>query len=268
MRSMALRMRWASARSAGLRRRASRIKAACSISKRLARLSSVCSISGSGLRPDKVISFRSQRSRLMVWLREQPFDASYSGRYYGQSWKESESTMPAIHALLPAYRSALVARGYRPRGIQKYLEQLRAFARFAGEDLPAETISAESITRYQEHLAARCGSGTVGNALTAIRSFCRWCATQGLRSDDPTLTIVWPRLRKPAPRALSHAELRRLLKAIEEPDELTELQRWVWGRNRRAVLLMLFAGLRISEVAALRWREVDLEAGVLLVIDG
>jgi len=176
--------------------------------------------------------------------------------------------MPAICELLPAYRSALVARGYRARGIQKYLEQLKAFARFAGEALPAESISAQIITRYQEHLAARCGSGTVGNALTAIRSFCRWCAAQGLRSDDPTLTIVWPRLRKPAPRALSQAELRRLLKAIEEPEELTEFQRWIWGRNRRAVLLMLFAGLRISEVAALRWREVDLEAGVLLVIDG
>ncbi|MBX0328592.1 tyrosine-type recombinase/integrase [Oscillochloris sp. ZM17-4] len=34
------------------------------------------------------------------------------------------------------------------------------------------------------------------------------------------------------------------------------------------MLLMLFAGLRISEAAALRWREVDLDAGVLLVIDG
>lgn len=170
--------------------------------------------------------------------------------------------------LLPAYRSALVARGYRPRGIQKYVEQLRAFVRFAGDEVRAEGISTALITRYQEHLAARCSAGTVGNALTVLRSFCRWTLTQGLRSDDPTLTVVWPRLRKPAPRALSQAELRRLLKAIEEPDALTEAQCWLWGRNRRAVLLMLFAGLRISEAAALRWREIDLEAGVLLVIDG
>jgi integrase/recombinase XerD len=33
-------------------------------------------------------------------------------------------------------------------------------------------------------------------------------------------------------------------------------------------MLMLFAGLRISEAAALRWRDVDLEAGVLMVIEG
>lgn len=176
--------------------------------------------------------------------------------------------MPTISELLPAYRSALVGRGYRPRGIKKYLEQLQAFVRFAGAGVTAESLSTGLITRYQEHLAERCSPGTVGNALTVLRSFCRWCAAQGLRSDDPTLKIVWPRLRKPAPRALAQAELRQLLKVLEAPDELTELQRWIWARNRRAVLLMLFAGLRISEAAALRWREVDLDAGVLLVIDG
>lgn len=31
---------------------------------------------------------------------------------------------------------------------------------------------------------------------------------------------------------------------------------------------MLFGGLRISEAAALRWREVDLDAATLMVIDG
>ena len=41
-----------------------------------------------------------------------------------------------------------------------------------------------------------------------------------------------------------------------------------WCRNRRAIFLMLFAGLRISEAAALRWRDVDLEGRYLVVRDG
>jgi integrase len=38
-----------------------------------------------------------------------------------------------------------------------------------------------------------------------------------------------------------------------------------WQRNRRAVYLMLYAGLRLGEVHMLRWRDVDLHRKVLLV---
>ena len=173
-----------------------------------------------------------------------------------------------ITDLIEAYRSSLVACGHRPRGVTKYIEQISAFARYLGPGVPATSVDTGMITRYQEHLAARCGMGTVGDALTVIRSFCRWCANQGLRDDDPTLQIRWPKLRKPAPRALAVADLRRLLTILEEPTELTEYKSWLWQRNRRAVLLMLFGGLRISEAANVRWRDVDLEAGTLMVIDG
>lgn len=132
-----------------------------------------------------------------------------------------------ITDLIDAYRSALVGRGHRPRGVTKYIEQISAFARYLGEGVTAASVDTAMITRYQEHLAARCGMGTVGNALTVIRSFCRWCANQGLRDDDPTLQITWPKLRKPAPRALAVADLRRLLASLEEPSDLTDYQSWL-----------------------------------------
>jgi site-specific recombinase XerD len=161
-----------------------------------------------------------------------------------------------------------VGRGRRPRGIDKYAEQLLAFVRFAGDATTVSDLTTELVTRYQEHLARRCSPGTVANALTVIRSFCRWAIERGLRGDDPTATVTWPRRRKPLPRALQRSELHRLLQAIAEPVDATEYQRWVWRRNRIIVLLMLFGGLRISEVAALRWAEVDLDAGHLMVING
>ena len=52
------------------------------------------------------------------------------------------------------------------------------------------------------------------------------------------------------------------------PEELTAAKHFTWCRNRRAIFLMLFAGLRISEAAALRWRDVDLEGRYLVVRDG
>ncbi len=105
-----------------------------------------------------------------------------------------------LDLLLPAYRSALVARGHRPRGIDRYLDQLRAFTAYLGPDGTMAQITTAMITAYQEEFARRCSPGTVGNALTVIRSFCRWAIRVGHRLDDPTLTIEWPRRTKPAPR--------------------------------------------------------------------
>jgi integrase len=42
----------------------------------------------------------------------------------------------------------------------------------------------------------------------------------------------------------------------------------VWQRNRRAIYLMLYGGLRIAEASALLWRDVDLDTRVLWVRDG
>jgi site-specific recombinase XerD len=176
--------------------------------------------------------------------------------------------MPTIEELLPDYRAHLVARGHRKQGVARYMDQLKAFVRFVGKETTVTEITAKVIRRYQATMAEQCGAGTVGNALTAIRSFCRWCLLEELRTDDPTLQIVWPRLRKPAPRALRRAELRFIFEVITEPAGLRKEQAFIWRRNRRAIYLMLFGGLRLSEAAALRWRDIDLDAQELLVIDG
>lgn len=175
---------------------------------------------------------------------------------------------PTLKTHTTAYRSYLVAHGHRPRGVDRYLDQIRAFMSYLGDSATMDDVDTESITKYQEYLARRCSSGTVGNALTCIRSFCRWALRIGLRADDPTLPIQWPKRTKPAPRALAQSELRQLSRAIAVPDGLSAAKHFTWCRNRRAIFLMLFAGLRISEAAALRWRDVDLEGRYLVVRDG
>jgi site-specific recombinase XerD len=176
--------------------------------------------------------------------------------------------MNLLEELIPRWRSALVADGRRPRGIRRYADQMRAFAMYLGPNAELLQVTKPNITRYQEWMAMRCSSGTVGNALTAIRSFCRWGVQEGLREDDPTLAIRWPKRRRPAPRALKQRSLRELLTAIEEPVGLSAREQFLWRRNRRAILLMLYSGLRISEAAALLWRDVDLDAAELVVRDG
>ena len=88
---------------------------------------------------------------------------------------------------------------------------------------------------------------TRSNDLANLRAFYKWARRWEHRDDDPTTRIDAPRVDKGLPRPLSRTDLARLLSTL--PDDL-----------RRAVALGAYAGLRVSEVAALHWHDVDLEA--------
>lgn len=90
--------------------------------------------------------------------------------------------------------------------------------------------------------------GTRSNDLANLRAFYKWCARWEHREDDPTRRIDAPKVSKGLPHPTSRTDLRKLLEGALPPD-LT-----------RAVALGAYAGLRVSEVAALDWRDVDLEA--------
>ncbi len=88
---------------------------------------------------------------------------------------------------------------------------------------------------------------TRSNDLACLRSFYRWARRWEHRDDDPTLRLDAPKVDRGLPRPISRTDLHRLLAVL--PDDL-----------RRAVALGAYAGLRVSEVAALHWRDVDIEA--------
>lgn len=130
--------------------------------------------------------------------------------------------------------------------------------------LDAPMVRAYAGDRHAAGLAPR----TLRQELGAIRALCRWAIKAGLRTDDPTLAVDWPPVPKSHPRGLSQPQLRQLIVALENPPRRRGYSRWQHERNRLAVLLMLYAGLRLMEAASLRWEDVDLEAGVLYVVLG
>lgn len=174
-------------------------------------------------------------------------------------------TSPRISGTMDAYLAHLAGRKVRVRARDVYGREVRAFAHALGPDASVADVSARSITHYQDtmgHLAA----STIRKKLSAIRSWCRWCVSVGLRLDDPTLHVEWPKRPKKLPRALKSDELRQLEAALEAPLPLLNLKkRRIAERNRRIVLLMLYCGLRRTEVAMLRWSDIDMDDRVLFV---
>lgn len=160
----------------------------------------------------------------------------------------------------------LRAAGFRPRSVQRYDEHVQGLLRHLGNDATMADFTGPQLARYQRDLAAAGrASSTIAGALTAARKLARYLLREGLIATDPTSHAAWPKKRATAPRALSREHVIELWHALELPADLTQAERHKWRRNRRAVLLMLCAGLRIAEVTALCWGEVDLAIGQLTV---
>jgi integrase len=111
-----------------------------------------------------------------------------------------------------------------------------------------EDVEAWWLTRAHLSAASR------HSDLASLRSFYKWCKRWELRDDNPTMRIDSPRVDPGLPRPMSRVDL---LKALDSmPDDL-----------RRAVCLGAYAGLRVSEAAALDWSDVDLENRQLRVMN-
>lgn len=175
------------------------------------------------------------------------------------------ATSPAILGTLASFGAHLAGRKVRDRTVDTYVDGVRRFAAYLGDDSTVAGITAESIGRYQlsrRNLAA----ATLGKDLSAIRSYSRWCIRALLRQDDPTADLEFPKRRRRLPRPLKHEELRVLEEILARHAPVLDVRaRRIWERNRRIVLLLLYTGLRRTEVAGLTWDDVYLADAQLLV---
>lgn len=153
------------------------------------------------------------------------------------------------------------ADGRRPRGVAAYADVFDRFVAFAG-DVRADQITADLVKDYKRDLMGRVAAGTARHALTVVRSFCAWCVAEGYLDENVALRIAHPRVEAPDPDPLSRAQIGQLLAALDVPNVSHKATH---ARNRRAVCLMLYAGLRIAEAAGLERRDLDLDRRTLTV---
>ena len=90
--------------------------------------------------------------------------------------------------------------------------------------------------------------------LSTLRVFCAWAVDAGLLERDPTVRLARIREPRPAPRALSDGQYRRLVLVL--PDD----------RARLIVGLMRHSGLRCVEVSRLEVGDYDSQTGEMHVV--
>jgi integrase/recombinase XerD len=152
-----------------------------------------------------------------------------------------------------------VEKGLSGNTIQSYARDVRKLlASLKRAKAPLSRVSEETLVRFihaesQSGLSAR----SLARLISALRSFFRFLVLSGLARKDAAGMLTTPSTWLALPKFLTVAEAEALLGA---PDE-----KKANGLRDRAMLEILYgSGLRVSELAALKTAEINLEDGFLV----
>lgn len=148
------------------------------------------------------------------------------------------------------YAAAMRRRGLAAGTITTRRAELQRWLDHVGDGW--RTATRHDVERWLDERPL--GARARYTAISHLSAFYRWAMRDELVDHDPTMTVERPRLPQRLPRPVRREHVDELVASVAG-DRLLE----------PAVLLMLDAGLRCLEVARLRWRDVDLEAGTLYV---
>jgi integrase/recombinase XerD len=169
---------------------------------------------------------------------------------------------PAPHADLERYIDALwMEKGLSDNTLSSYRRDLTQFNDWLQRTEGGSIVEANRSS-LQRYLGARLEQGmsprSTARFLSCVRGFFHYLLREGRLSVDPTLDIDSPRLGRPLPKALSEAEVERLLQA-PDPDIALEM------RDRTMLELLYACGLRVTELTSMQMVQLSLNQGVVRV---
>jgi integrase/recombinase XerD len=147
---------------------------------------------------------------------------------------------------------AMRQRGYSVRTHQAYLGAVRDLARYYHRS--PDRLGVEEVRGYLRHLAVERGLSwsSCRQHLHAVR----FLYEQVLGWADFDCSVALPKPRQRIPELLTRAEVGRLLAVCSNP------------KHRMMLATCYGCGLRVSELVALRIRDIDGERRVLRVEQG
>ena len=154
-----------------------------------------------------------------------------------------------------------VEKGLSANTVEAYRRDLLKFDVFAKKrKLTLEAVRRDDLVDflaglYREKLESR----TVARQLVTLRNFFRFSQIQDLITEDPSINLESPKIRRHLPGYLRLEEVEKLL---EQPDAKTPM-----GLRDRAMLEVLYStGLRVSELTGLGVSDLDTKVGCVRCI--
>lgn len=155
------------------------------------------------------------------------------------------------------YQDYLARVGKSPHTVKAYGHDMATFARWLeqtiGEDFDPRAVDSRDIQEYRGYLMRRGKTpATINRRLIALRGFFRWAKQAGLAEENPFDVIEKVLIKQQqdtAPRWLDRQDQLALLRAVRKSRS---------KRDLAIIQTLLGAGLRISELAALKVSDMEI----------
>lgn len=119
-------------------------------------------------------------------------------------------------------------------------------------DIMITEITSEDIQAMVNTLRPTMAPTTLHGVCRLLKSILNSAYEKGIITQNPFQNIWLPKINRKTPRVLTYQEQEKLEQQVIKTGELE-------------YLLCLYTGLRVGELCALRWRDIDLENAVLHV---
>lgn len=151
-----------------------------------------------------------------------------------------------------------VEKGLSLNSLTNYAHDLNKLREFAQQAQKAvEDLNKNDFPQYFKLLTQNgLSPNSVVRAISSLRGFYKFLLRDGLIKEDPMANVPAPQINKHLPYFLSEEEVERLINApgLSTPE----------GIRDRAMLELLYAtGLRVSELTALVFGDINVERGLL-----
>ena len=152
-------------------------------------------------------------------------------------------------------------RGLSVRTLDAYqrdLTRLIAYAKRIGVEDAGHLTSAQLREFVYELKDQGLQATSIRRTLSAVRTYFAFLLAEGHVTGDPTEQVEMPKTWRKLPNVLSREDVEKILEAPEIGD------RFYW-RDKAMLEFAYASGVRVSELASVKVRDLDLEEGVATV---
>lgn len=176
--------------------------------------------------------------------------------------------MSKEYTVWPAYLKGFKAylqleRSMSDNTVMAYLHDVEMLGEFIFSQYSSINISSIELTHLQNFLAhineMELTANTQARVISGIKSFFRYLLLEEAITQDPTVLLEAPKLRRALPTHLALEEIEQLFAAIDHSKPEGQ-------RNRAMLETMYSCGLRVSELTGLLISNMYLDVGFIRVV--
>lgn len=168
----------------------------------------------------------------------------------------------SIHRSITEFLERLTQEGALGAATQQaYQRDLKAFEQWcvsqgldAIKDVDTHVIRGFAASEHRRGLNPR----SIQRRLSGLRRLFKALRRQGILQTDPTEGVKAPKVRRKLPEAL---DIDQVLALLDIPTDTP-----IAKRDRAMLELFYASGLRVSELGALKWRDLDTTQGLVKVL--